>query len=405
MRLNWRKNCSGLLIIGYWLFLSGMPAAHGQTALLDLNSQIQNKKKAQQELQQRITQYSERIRTTQRQAASLSNQINILEANINKAELEIKTKELEAEQLALESELVERQINDEEDRLTRAALDIGALLREVQRFDDRKYIDVVLAERSFSEIFDQLFYSEKVIQTLRNKITVIQAIRATLQKNKEMLLTQKEEAQQRQENLAILQVSFEQEKRVKEALFGKTKSTEQEFRSLLSELRGAAAAIDSDLVTLERKIRERLDLADKLAGQTGLFSWPVPPIGGITASFHDQDYPFRYLFEHSGIDIRTPQGTPVRAGASGYVAKAFNSGYGIQPSYVLLVHGNSLATVYMHLSSITVRPDTFLARGDIIGYSGGTPRTSGAGRWSTGPHLHFEVRLNSTPVNPVGYLP
>lgn len=378
---------------------------YGQTVLLDLNSQIQGKKKAQQELQQRITQYSERIRATQKQAASLSNQINVLEANINKAELEIKTKELEAEQLALESELVEKQINDEEDRLTKAALDIGALLREMQRFDDRKYVDVVLAERSFSEVFDQLFYSERVVHALQNKITVIQAIRATLEKNKETLLVQKEEAQERQENLAIMQVSFEQEKRVKEALFGKTKSTEQEFRNLLAELRGAAAAIDSDLVTLEHKIRERLDLADKLAGQTGLFSWPVPPIGGISAQFHDQDYPFRYLFEHSGMDIRTPQGTPVRAGASGYVGKAFNSGYGIQPSYVLLVHGNSLATVYMHLSSITVRPDTFVARGDIIGYSGGTPRTPGAGRWSTGPHLHFEVRLNSTPVNPIGYLP
>ena len=403
MKWSWRRNFSVLLAIGYWLFLT-LPV-HAQSSVLDLNAQIQAKKEAQQKLAQQMAEYRAKILTTQKKAASLSNQINLLESNIVKTGLEIKTKELEAEQLALETQLVERQIKEEEKRVQGTLTDMARVLREVHKYDDRKYVEIVLAENTFSEVFDQLFYTERLANNLKDKLETVKSIRDTLNVNRQSLTSKQDEAEKRKENLAVLQTSFTQEKRAKEALFGKTKSTEGEFRELLEQLRGAAASIDSDIVTLEKNIRQTLDFADKLAGDTSIISWPVPSIGGISARFHDPEYPFRYLFEHAGIDIRTPQGTPVRAPASGYVAKAFNGGMSIRPSYVMLLHGNQLATVYMHLSSISVAPDTYVARGDIIGRSGGTPRTSGAGRWTTGPHLHFETRLNGIPVNPTGYLP
>lgn len=405
MRLNRRKNCSGLLVIVYWLLVSGVSSVHGQTALLDLNAQIQAKKQAQRDLQRQMEQYREKIRTTQKKAASLANQINILESNITKTELEIKTKALEAQQLALETELVEQSIQSEEERSLKTLQDIAAVLRQVKKFDNRQYVDILLTEDSFSKVFDQLYYTERLGNTLREKLDTIKSIRTLLEGNKELLEEKKQETETRKEGLTILQSSFEQGKRVKEALFGKTKSTEAEFQQLLAELRKAAAGVDSEIVTIEKTIREKLDIADKLAGDTGVLSWPVPPIGGISAGFHDPEYPFRYLFEHTGMDIRTPQGTPVRAAASGYVAKAFNGGLGVTPSYVVLVHGNQLSTVYMHVTAITVAPDTFVARGDIIARSGGAARTAGAGRWSTGPHLHFETRIKGVPVDPVGYLP
>lgn len=403
MQLHWQKKYKSLPLIGVFLFASF--SVHAQTSIVDLNAQIQEKKRAQQQLQQQMAEYRDRIRTTQKKAATLANQINVLESNIAKTELEIKTKELEAEQLSLEAQLVEVQIRDEEKRMYDTRADIGKLMREIHKYDDRKYVEIVLAERTFSEVFDQLFYTERLAHNLKQKLDTIKSIRTTLDGNKTLLDEKQQEIRTRQEGLVVLQGSFAQEKQVKAALFGKTKATEAEFRELLEELRAAASSIDSDIVTLEKTVRDKLDLADKLAGDTGIISWPVPPIGGISATFHDPDYPFRYLFEHGGIDIRTPQGTPVRAAASGYVAKAFNGGLSVRPSYVMLIHGNKLATVYMHLSSISVTPDTFVARGDIIGYSGGRPGTPGAGRWTTGPHLHFETRLNGIPVNPTGYLP
>jgi len=390
------------VILNSTFFISSV---HAQSSVLDLNTQIQDKKRAQQELQQKINDYSNKIRTTQKKAASLVNQINILEANISKAELEIRRKEIEAQQLALETQLVEQQIQDEERRMNNMLTDISKVLREIKRYDDRKYVEIVLAENSFSEVFDQLYYTERLANHLSRKLDEIKSIRGILDNNRTTLVTKQTEAEQKKEGLAIMQDAFEQEKRVKEALFGRTKSTEAEFRNLLEELRAAASSIDSEIVTLEKTIRQKLDIADKLAGDTGILSWPVAPIGGLSASFHDPDYPFRYLFEHGGVDIRTPQGTPIRAPASGYVAKVFNGGLGIRPSYVMLLHGNQLSTVFMHVSSIAVVPDTYVLRGDVIAYSGGRPRTPGAGRWTTGPHLHFETRINGVPVDPMGYLP
>jgi len=111
----------------------------------------------------------------------------------------------------------------------------------------------------------------------------------------------------------------------------------------------------------------------------------------------------RILGEHPAIDIRAKQGTPVKAPAPGYVIKVKDGG-ATGYSYIMIMHTNDIATVYGHVSKISVSEDQYISEGDIIGYSGGTPGTHGAGPFTTGPHLHFEVRVSGIPVNPLEYL-
>jgi murein DD-endopeptidase MepM/ murein hydrolase activator NlpD len=122
--------------------------------------------------------------------------------------------------------------------------------------------------------------------------------------------------------------------------------------------------------------------------------WPLE--GRVASSFGQREDPIdgEGAF-HSGIDIDAPYGSPVRAAADGDVAKAdMGNGYGRE---VLLDHGHEVATLYAHLSAFAVVPGQHVTRGQIIGYLGQSGRT-------TGPNLHYEVRVHNVPVNPHKYL-
>lgn len=134
----------------------------------------------------------------------------------------------------------------------------------------------------------------------------------------------------------------------------------------------------------------------------GTFIKPVS--GRITYGFHDQDYPYKNSAgEHTGMDIAAIQGTSVKAAGDGIVVEIIQ-GSVEQASYVSISHKDGLITRYAHLSRIDVVIGEQVEQGDIIGLSGGTSGTVGAGPYTNGAHLHFEVLKNNTAVDPENYL-
>ncbi len=134
--------------------------------------------------------------------------------------------------------------------------------------------------------------------------------------------------------------------------------------------------------------------ADWIRANSAPNLWPVE--GQITASFGERIDPFNGEGAfHSGVDISSLVGSPVIAPADGAVTFAdFLGGYG---RAIMIDHGHGITTRYGHLSSFAVTAGQYIHRGDTIGYVGSSGR-------STGPHLHYEVRINETPVNPYKYL-
>ena len=158
--------------------------------------------------------------------------------------------------------------------------------------------------------------------------------------------------------------------------------------------RGDQQFIDQQINALQSEIEGKLSASDQ-AGDNGAFSWPLIPKKGLSTYFRDPTYPFRNLFEHSGIDLPAPTGTVVKSVAPGYVAWTRKGRqYG---NYVMVIHANGVATLYAHLSRIDVEPDQFVGRGTVLGAVGSTGL-------STGPHLHLEVRKNGIPTDPLNYL-
>ena len=130
--------------------------------------------------------------------------------------------------------------------------------------------------------------------------------------------------------------------------------------------------------------------------------WPVSPSRGISAYFHDESYRMVMGIQHQAIDIRTLQGTPIHAPADGVVYKTRDNGFGY--SYIILAHGGGFMTLYGHVSEIRVIEGEKILEGQVIGLSGATPGTKGAGLMTTGPHLHFEVLKGGKHVDPLDYL-
>ncbi|MCL4377111.1 MAG: peptidoglycan DD-metalloendopeptidase family protein [Actinobacteria bacterium] len=124
------------------------------------------------------------------------------------------------------------------------------------------------------------------------------------------------------------------------------------------------------------------------------FTWPA--IGPITRPFGTNYDPIlRSVRTHTGIDIGAPRGSPVRAAAAGQVIQiGYESGYG---NHIMIYHGGGVATFYAHLQGFNCSLGDNVATGQVIGFVGSTG-------WATGPHLHFEVRINGEPQNPLQFL-
>ena len=161
----------------------------------------------------------------------------------------------------------------------------------------------------------------------------------------------------------------------------------------LSALR-TSALTGATMVGLTMGLTRNATTADWFKANSAPNLWPVQ--GQVTGSFGERIDPFNGEGAfHSGVDISSPVGTPVVAPADGNVV--FSDSMGGYGRAIILDHGNGISTRYGHLSGFAVLAGQAVHRGDVIGFVGDSGR-------STGPHLHYEVRINDTPVNPYKYL-
>ncbi len=185
-----------------------------------------------------------------------------------------------------------------------------------------------------------------------------------------------------------------------------------EVQSQVMELQGNLKRIS---LRIQRKEERRLIARGKLPPQNNMhtaadtpaheeveFRWPVE--GVVSAGFLSQSYKQHYGVPHYGADLATPQGSPVQAAADGVVFTVRDGG-AEGYSYVLVGHQGGFATLYGHLSEIVVQEGDDLFPGQLIGYSGGTPGSYGAGPMTSGPHLHFEVIKDGKHIDPLSVLP
>jgi len=364
----------------------------------------QQKRKEDLEKQQKI--YQQKIKEKRKEGVTLKNELIILGNQINKQKIAIRMKENEIEIADLEIKNTQFKILQKQKEIIEQKNKISEVLRLISQHNRKGILEIVVLADSLADILSQNRRFNSLQESLISFLD-------DFKEKKDGLIKKEKEIQTERQNLVFLKRELENEKAklnsnkiVQTKILDETRGAEWRFQSLLAEAITEQKNIEREISALERQLREKLTYREEagLMEEEGeiIFSWPVSS-GVITAYFHDPDYPYRrWIGEHSGLDLRAEQGAPVRAAASGYIGRARHGGLGY--SYVLIVHNEDFATPYGHLSQINVEEGSYIRRGEVIGKSGGMPGTSGAGYFSTGPHLHFEVRLKGIPVNPLNYL-
>lgn len=403
------------------------------------------------ELEKEIELAEEKLVPIREQVTELQGQIDLLNTHIRltkekmtNVEVMIAEKKIEIKDAMLFLQRAEVEL----DIHKKVVLDYVKLLyQEENRFfdlydDGASTLKLLLADSSVSENLLGQEYFEIMEETGRKVFYDLDRTRQELLEKQNDILREQEDLDFLYEALAKEKRSYEETRLAKKTLLEETQGEEEKYQLLLEQalqeqLEAAIAVqnlqdnielieskldvlddgleevqqaeVPEDFEELEQK-EDTLEMIDSIDGQSEEdiisakkkpFLWPVPA-NKLTALFHDPTYPKKWG-THQAVDIRAKQFTEIRAPANAYVFQTKDSGTGY--SYIVLAHKNNLVTVYGHVSEITVTPGTVVRKGEVIGLSGGTPGTKGAGLQTTGPHLHFEVWYKGESVNPLNYMP
>lgn len=378
-----------------------------QTALAEsleeLRQDLQEKKEGLKATEERIRKFREDIQLKKKEARTLNDQIEILEDNVEALELEIGRTVQEIDTTQAEIDAVQEEINEKEAEIGHLKSLLAEYIRALHDLDQQSGVTVFLKYQTFSEAINEAATISELqnrgqqtleaIQRLRDEL---EAKRRDLEDFRETLEALKGRQESQQRTLSVQRSS-------KQRILDLTNAQEVQYQSLLKEAQAAHQAAEAEIKKLDAAIRE--ELRRQGIGNlpsVGIMDWPVTAIFGISCGFHCGGYPYAYLIgPHSGIDIPTSLGTPIKAPADGYVARVHDSGNN-NYSYLLVLHGDDISTVYGHVSGFAVSEGETVTRGQVIAYTGGVGHGAGL---STGPHLHFEVRKNNVPTDPQRYLP
>lgn len=249
------------------------------------------------------------------------------------------------------------------------------------------YLHVLLASRSMNEYMSRSYYVQKIVDADTRLIAAIRADELQLRGDRRELERRTAEQKALEEELVSRTREYRADALRKRDLLADVRSTRRSLEEALDVLEQASRDIEARIRAMQRTPRGRARL---LRPWTGRFIRPVS--GGITSGFGMRFHPILHRYRmHTGVDFAASSGTPIRAAAGGEVVMAsYMRGYG---NTVVIDHGGGVTTLYAHCSALLVREGQTVRQGQVIARVGSTGL-------STGPHLHFEVRQNGTPVNP-----
>lgn len=313
-----------------------------------------------------LNEIENKVEAAESEMEALVSRIKAKQAEVKEIEASMKQKEAEIEKSEKDIEQTIQDIKKREDGL-------NDRLRTMYKNGSVGYLDVLLGSNSFSEFITNLEMIQRIYKNDQDTLEILEKQQKELEEKRQRLKEQKE---------ALSQQKTEAEEK-QEAM----KGDQAALQAKLDELNAEADRISGEIAAMQD--------TDKVY-EGGTFMWPTTSTY-ITSPFGFRIHPVTGAYTgHTGIDIGVGSGSPVYAAADGTVIHASNAWYGGYGVAVIIDHGSGISTLYGHNSSVAVSPGQNVSKGQVVAYSGNTGI-------STGPHLHFEVRINGSYVDPMSY--
>ena len=346
------------------------------------------------------------------QKQNVQNQIEESTGQLEYVQEELSQTLVQVQQLDDRIVQAEQEIADYNMQLTNLQMQVDETTENLQKIqknyeENEKLLEerlVVLYEKGETSFLDLLLKSSSLTEFLSNYYLLEQIVEAdtelleNIEKEKTEVENTKKNLEEQKSNLKILKAKREQtyvtmqnNKTMQQNYLNQLSDSEKELQKKIEEFKAEEERIENLI-----QLAANQDYSGNYTG--GVMAWPIAKNGTyITSDYGIREHPIQGVVKkHTGIDIGNAGfGAPVIAAADGIVTMAsYYGGYG---NCVMINHGNGISTLYGHGQKILTTVGTEVKKGDLIMEVGSTGN-------STGPHLHFEVRVNGSPVDPKPYL-
>ncbi|MEO1131235.1 MAG: peptidoglycan DD-metalloendopeptidase family protein [Cyanobacteria bacterium J06639_1] len=380
------------IVVVLTLTLSIAILSAASTGTRALAQPLESLQEEQQSVQQQLGDHLRATDQLERQENEARDRLRKLRDTVTTTDILLEDVEFRLDRAKQRLVLLQRTLARSLERLAAQKTGTIARLRVLQRQRPDRWWALLLSSRDWNEFLDRRYYFKLLYASDRRRLSDYRQIAEQVERDREAAEAQKNEIALLALELATQKQELEAQVKAQEELIARITSERVAYNAALERLSADSARIAR---LIRQLIRSRAAESNVLLrdSEDGLFQHPV--LGPITSSFGWRIHPiFGTGRMHSGIDYGVSTGTAVRAVEKGTVIYAgWYGGYG---NTAIVYHGNDLTTLYAHNSQLAVPLGTTVERGQVLAFSGSTGL-------STGPHVHFEVRLRGNPIDPTPF--
>ena len=370
------------------MIISIFPYVHAESNETN-NTVVENLQNERNEIQNQMNEASGQLEGVQNDLSENLQQVQKLDERITETEQELNDLNIKITELQSSIDEVEANLNTAEQNYNSQKKLLDNYLIEVQESSDVEYLDVLFSSKNISEFLSSYFLISELASYEMDLLDDMQAKKKDIELSKMKLEQDREQLATIKANQSKTATILENTKSVRENFISKLSDQEKDIQSKIDEYNTRFEEINKEILELAQGSIS----AEYIGGE---LEWPVPGYTRITSKYGMRTHPITGVYKlHTGVDIGAPMGANFIAANDGIVTKAsYNNAYG---NMVIIDHGGGVSTLYAHGSEILVEVGQTVKRGEPVLKVGSTG-------YSTGPHAHFEVRLNGVVTDPMPYI-